>query len=107
MRLSLLLVFVLLSAPAGFARAAPAPSDTLRPLSPERRLAYTYANDLFFRTDYYFTQGMTLMLVHPVLARLPVRHLDSAGVRGRPLAPLGTAGRGGEFLTLRLRSWGQ
>ena len=75
MRLLLLLVFVLLSAPAGFVQAAPGPPDTLRRLSPERRLAYTYANDLFFRTDYYFTQGMTLTLVHPVLARLPVRHL--------------------------------
>ena len=73
----LLLVF------ANFAsRAAPAPADTLRPLSPARLLTYTYANDLFFRTDYYFTQGMTLTLVHPALARLPVRHLLAAGPRG-------------------------
>ena len=63
-------------------RAAPAPADTLRPLSPARLLRYTYANDLFFRTDYYFTQGMTLTLVHPILARLPVRHLLAAGPRG-------------------------
>ncbi len=63
-------------------RAAPAPADTLRPLSPARLLTYTYANDLFFRTDYYFTQGMTLTLVHPMLARLPVRHLLAAGPRG-------------------------
>ncbi|MDQ2793391.1 MAG: lipid A deacylase LpxR family protein [Bacteroidota bacterium] len=63
-------------------RAAPAPADTLRPLSPVRRLCYTYANDLFFRTDYYFTQGMTGTLVHPALARLPVRHLLAAGPRG-------------------------
>ena len=67
----------------GFAgRAAPAPADTLRPLSPARLVRYTYANDLFFRTDYYFTQGMTLTLVHPALARLPVRHLLAAGPRG-------------------------
>ncbi|MBH8570825.1 lipid A deacylase LpxR family protein [Microvirga sp. STS02] len=62
--------------------AAPAPADTLRPISPARLLHYTYANDLFFRTDYYFTQGMTLTLVHPMLARLPVRHLLAAGPRG-------------------------
>ena len=62
--------------------AAPAPADTLRPIGPTRLLRYTYANDLFFRTDYYFTQGMTLTLVHPVLARLPVRHLLAAGPRG-------------------------
>ena len=68
---------------AGFgSRAAPAPADTTRPISPGRRLRYAYANDLFFRTDYYFTQGMTLTLVHPVLARLPVRHLLAAGPRG-------------------------
>ncbi|GAB3853715.1 lipid A deacylase LpxR family protein [Hymenobacter terrigena] len=62
-------------------QAAPAPADTLRPVSPARMLRYTYANDLFFRTDYYFTQGMTLTLVHPLLARLPVRHLLVAGTR--------------------------
>ena len=62
--------------------AAPAPADTLHPVSPGRLLRYTYANDLFFRTDYYFTQGMTLTLVHPKLARLPVRHLLAAGPRG-------------------------
>ena len=66
---------MLLSARTVPAQAAPAPADTLRPVGTERRLAYTYANDLFFRTDYYFTQGMTLTLVHPALARLPVRHL--------------------------------
>lgn len=64
------------------ARAAPVPADTLRPVSPVRLLRYTYANDLFFRTDYYFTQGMTLTLVHPALARLPVRHLLAAGPYG-------------------------
>ncbi|WP_460617092.1 lipid A deacylase LpxR family protein [Hymenobacter ruber] len=60
----------------------PAPADTLRPISSTRLLRYTYANDLFFRTDYYFTQGMTLTLVHPILAHLPVRHLLAAGPRG-------------------------
>ena len=63
-------------------RAAPVPADTLRPLSPDRLLRCTYANDLFFRTDYYFTQGITLALVHPALARLPTRHLLPGGPRG-------------------------
>ena len=79
MRLPTLL---LLSFAALASRAAPAPADTLRPISPDRLLTYAYANDLFFRTDYYFTQGMTLTLVHPALARLPVRHLLVAGPRG-------------------------
>ena len=79
MRPSLLLLFILLFRGA---RAAPAPADTLPPPSPDRLLSYTYANDLFFRTDYYFTQGMTLTLVHPALARLPVRHLLAAGPAG-------------------------
>ncbi|WP_216679712.1 lipid A deacylase LpxR family protein [Hymenobacter siberiensis] len=79
MRLLLLLILCL---SGSVSRAAPAPVDTLRPLSPARLLTYTYANDLFFRTDYYFTQGMTLTLVHPALARLPVRHLLAAGPRG-------------------------
>jgi lipid A 3-O-deacylase len=55
--------------------AQAAPADTLRPVSPDRLLRYTYANDFLYRTDYYFTQGMTLSLVHPGLARLPVGRL--------------------------------
>ena len=79
MRPLFLLFLVLL----GFSsRAAPVPADTLHPIGPDRLLSYTYANDLFFRTDYYFTQGMTLTLVHPALARLPVRHLLLSGPRG-------------------------
>ncbi|GAA3979197.1 lipid A deacylase LpxR family protein [Hymenobacter antarcticus] len=76
----LFLLFLTLS---GFgSHAAPVPADTLHPIGPDRLLSYTYANDLFFRTDYYFTQGMTLTLVHPALARLPVRHLLLGGPRG-------------------------
>ncbi|WP_210513864.1 lipid A deacylase LpxR family protein [Hymenobacter terricola] len=79
MRLPILLFLSLL---LHGAQAAPAPADTLRPLSPDRLLSCTYANDLFFRTDYYFTQGMTLTLVHPALARLPLRHLLAGGPSG-------------------------
>jgi len=78
----LLLLFIALLAGPALALAAPAPADTLRPLSPERLLSYTYANDLFFRTDYYFTQGMTLRVVHPSLARWPTRHLLASGPAG-------------------------
>ena len=76
--LFLLLLFLL----AFGSRAALVPPDTLRPTGPDQLLSYTYANDLFFRTDYYFTQGMTLALVHPALARLPVRHLLLGGPGG-------------------------
>ena len=76
----LLLLFLCLS--GLISRAAPVPADTTWPVSSGRLLRYTYANDLFFRTDYYFTQGMTLTLVHPALARLPVCHLLAAGSRG-------------------------
>ena len=79
--LLLTLFLLLLAASAGFAAPAP-PPDTLRPLSPDRLLRYTYANDLWFRTDYYFTQGMSLTLVHPWLARLPGRRLLPAGAAG-------------------------
>ena len=80
-RLLVLYLLLLGSCPG---RAAPigVPPDTLRPVSPNCLLGYTYANDLFFRTDYYFTQGMTLTLVHPALARLPLRHLLPAGPAG-------------------------
>ena len=71
MRRFCLLVVVFLINWSAAAHAAPAPADTLRPTSPVRYLRYTYANDLFFGTDYYFTQGMTLALVHPALARWP------------------------------------
>jgi lipid A 3-O-deacylase len=56
--------------------------DSLRPTSPVRRLACTYANDLFFITDYYFTQGITLDWVSPALARSPVNHLLLRGPVG-------------------------
>ena len=65
-----LLLFLLLT--AGFARAQrPDSAQT----SPDRLLFYTFANDAFFRTDYYFTQGQTLMLVLPALRHSPVNRL--------------------------------
>ena len=57
-------------------------ADTLRPASPDRLLRYTYANDFLSRTDYYFTQGMTLTLVLPSLARLPTQRLLLKGPAG-------------------------
>ena len=78
MRLLFLLLFLL----AGYASPAASPPDSLRLISPLRLLGYTYANDLFFRTDYYFTQGMTLNLVHPALAHSPVNYLLAKGPAG-------------------------
>ena len=60
----------------------PAPADSLHPPSPAHRLAYTYANDFFFGTDYYFTQGMTFDWASPVLARSPLNHLLPNGPAG-------------------------
>lgn len=51
------------------------PADSLPPTSPVRRLAYHYANDFFFGTDYYFTQGMTFDWASPALARSPANYL--------------------------------
>ncbi|WP_310394896.1 lipid A deacylase LpxR family protein [Hymenobacter sp.] len=82
MRYSPALPFALLLLVRASPARATAPPDTLRPVSADRLLGYTYANDLFFRTDYYFTQGMTLTLVHPALARSPVRYLLPGGARG-------------------------
>ena len=59
-----------------------APADSLRPTSPVRRLAYTYANDFFFGTDYYFTQGMTFDWASPALARSPANRLLPRGPAG-------------------------
>ncbi len=42
---------------------------------PERIVAYSFANDAPFRTDYYFTQGMSLTVVLPWFERLPTRRL--------------------------------
>lgn len=60
----------------------PAPPDSLRPLSPDRRLAFMYANDFFFGTDYYFTQGLTFDWVSPALARSALHRLLPQGPVG-------------------------
>ncbi|TGE26536.1 lipid A deacylase LpxR family protein [Hymenobacter metallicola] len=51
-------------------------------VSADRLLAYTFANDAFFRTDYYFTQGMTLNLVLPVFRKSPVNRILLPGPAG-------------------------
>jgi len=61
------------------------PADSLRPTSLGHRLAFTYANDFFFGTDYYFTQGLTFDWVSPALARSPANHLLPAGPAGSVL----------------------
>ncbi|OGX84202.1 hypothetical protein BEN47_16600 [Hymenobacter lapidarius] len=79
MRSLLLFLFALLLAAPSRAQTQP---DTLHPTSPDRLLRYTYANDFLGRTDYYFTQGMTLTLVLPSLARLPTQRLLLRGPAG-------------------------
>jgi hypothetical protein len=65
----------LLSNGNAHAQAAPGNDTTKAGLSTDRLLAYTFANDAFFRTDYYFTQGMSLTAVLPAFSRLPTRKL--------------------------------
>ena len=55
------------------------PIDSLRPTSPDRRLVFAYANDLFFATDYYFTQGITVNWESPALAHSPINRVLPAG----------------------------
>ncbi|PJJ48440.1 lipid A deacylase LpxR family protein [Hymenobacter chitinivorans] len=54
---------------------AAAQSPAADSVSTDRLLFYTFANDAFFRTDYYFTQGMTLNVVLPVLRKSPVNRI--------------------------------
>ncbi|SHJ34510.1 hypothetical protein SAMN02745146_2859 [Hymenobacter daecheongensis DSM 21074] len=63
-------VLLALMAPAARAQSVP---DSLT--SPDRIIQYTFANDAFFRTDYYFTQGMTLNVVLPALRKSPVNKI--------------------------------
>jgi hypothetical protein len=55
------------------AAAIPAPGDTT--VSSDKLLIGTFANDATFRTDYYFTQGITADLVHPALQQLWVNKI--------------------------------
>jgi len=43
--------------------------------SHDKIIAGVFANDATFRTDYYFTQGLGLNLVHPGLAKSPVNKI--------------------------------
>jgi lipid A 3-O-deacylase len=72
-----LLLAVLLPAPT-----PSLPPDSLRPTSPVRRLAGDFANDFFFATDYYFTQGIALDWASPALARSPANYLLPKGPIG-------------------------
>ncbi|WP_262922996.1 lipid A deacylase LpxR family protein [Hymenobacter cellulosilyticus] len=59
-----------------------AAAQTADSLSTDRLVFYTFANDAFFRTDYYFTQGMTLNLVLPVFSKSPVNKILLPGPAG-------------------------
>ncbi|RAK64600.1 lipid A deacylase LpxR family protein [Hymenobacter edaphi] len=53
------------------ARPAVAQHSATDSVSADRFAAYTFANDAYFKTDYYFTQGMSGTAVLPVLRLLP------------------------------------
>lgn len=52
---------------------APAAGDST--VSSDKILSGTFANDATFLTDYYFTQGITANLVHPILSKSPVNKI--------------------------------
>lgn len=76
MRYWLLLSGFLLAAARGRAQQMPPDSSVT---SPDRIITYSFANDAFFRTDYYFTQGMSLDVVLPALASSPVNKVLLGG----------------------------
>src|SRR5687768_12662582 len=49
------------------------PDSTL--VSPDKLLTGTFANDATFRTDYYFTHGITANLVLPAFRKSPLNKL--------------------------------
>jgi lipid A 3-O-deacylase len=51
------------------------PDSSRTQVSSDQLLSGTFANDATFRTDYYFTQGMTANLVLPALQQSPVNKL--------------------------------
>jgi hypothetical protein len=74
---------LILGAFLGLAPVAEAQQAAVDSVSTERFAAYTFANDAYFRTDYYFTQGMTGTVVLPALRRLPgarLLRLSAGGV---------------------------
>ncbi|GAB2945988.1 hypothetical protein GCM10027048_08860 [Hymenobacter coalescens] len=68
-------LLLLLSGRAAAQRHVPADST----VSTDRLVAYRLANDAYFKTDYYFTQGMLGMVVHPALRHLPGARLLRLG----------------------------
>ncbi|GAB2459591.1 hypothetical protein GCM10011375_09510 [Hymenobacter qilianensis] len=71
---TLLLILTLIR--TGRAQKMPPDSSVV---SPDHLIAYSFANDAFFRTDYYFTQGMSLNVVLPALAKSPVNKILLGG----------------------------
>lgn len=88
---------VLLARPA--AAQGPAAADSV---SADRLAAYTFANDAYFRTDYYFTQGMTGTVVLPALRQLPGARLLRWG-RSGGLSHYGLRLRYDGFTPLRIQ----
>jgi len=70
-------VFCLFSFP--YSLLASLPGDTV--ISADKILMGTFSNDATFRTDYYFTQGISANLVHPGLRKLPVNKILIANKR--------------------------
>ena len=73
--LSLFLLQIVITGVLPFKGLQANPTDSIIAVSPDKILAGTFANDATFRTDYYFTQGISVNLVHPVFGKLPVNKI--------------------------------
>lgn len=60
---------------AGGLAAQTLPDSSVQAVSPDKLLTGTFANDATFRTDYYFTQGISANLVLPVFHKSPLNKL--------------------------------
>jgi lipid A 3-O-deacylase len=69
------LFFLLLCCWAQHLSAQNRPDSTAAQVSPDKLLTGTFANDATFRTDYYFTQGISANLVLPAFQKSPLNKL--------------------------------
>jgi lipid A 3-O-deacylase len=69
------LFFLWLCCGAQHLRAQNQPDSTAAQVSPDKLLTGTFANDATFRTDYYFTQGISANLVLPAFRKSPLNKL--------------------------------
>ncbi|MFM9910608.1 MAG: lipid A deacylase LpxR family protein [Chitinophagaceae bacterium] len=70
-----LLLIILLTSCLGLQAQLIDPTTTFRNVSAKSYFRFHYDNDYFTKTDYYYSQGITLEYVHPKLAKFPLSRL--------------------------------